>query len=152
MNKKSKLITGLSGRKIIRKPNKYFIESEKHLIIQEMLKTGCTKRDIWEKYTGQEEEHGQLLRWMRKLGYNASIPTRRPNFASNSVQMKKKKPSETQTEYFENLQLKKRVEELESQLKNAEMKAIAYSTMLDIAEKEFNVPIRKKYNTKPSKK
>ena len=26
------------------------------------------KRDIWEKYTG-EEEHGQILRWMRQLGY-----------------------------------------------------------------------------------
>jgi hypothetical protein len=32
------------------------------------------------------------------------------------------------------------------------MKAIAFSTMVDIAEKEFNIPIRKKYNTKPSKK
>jgi len=28
------------------------------------------------------------------------------------------------------------------------MKAIAYSTMVDVAEKEFNIPIRKKYNTK----
>lgn len=30
------------------------------------------------------------------------------------------------------------------------MKTVAFSTMVDIAEKEFNVPIRKKYNTKPS--
>ena len=41
---------------------------------------------------------------------------------------------------------------IENQLKDAEMKAIAYSTMVDIAEKEFKIPIRKKYNTKPSKK
>jgi adenylate kinase len=38
---------------------------------------------------------------------------------------------------------------LEKQLKDAELKAIAYSTMLDIAEKEFKIPIRKKLNTKP---
>jgi hypothetical protein len=66
--------------------------------------------------------------------------------------MKKKKEQKDTTESFENLQLKKRVEELEKQLKDAELKAIAFSTMVDIAEKEFNIPIRKKLNTKPSKK
>ena len=50
---------------------------------------------------------------------------------------------------FEKLQLKKRIDELEKKLKDVEMKAIAYSTMVDVAEKEFNIPIRKKYNTKP---
>jgi len=152
MNKKSKVILGLTRKEIVKKPSKYFNDTEKHLIIQEMLKTGCTKRDIWEKYTGQEEEHGLLLRWMRKLGYDDSIPTRRLNFTSNLIQMKKKQTEETTTESFENLQLKKRIEELEKQLKEAEIKAIAFSTMVDIAEKEFNIPIRKKYNTKPSKK
>lgn len=152
MDKKSKLISGLTERKIVQKPSAYFSDDEKHIIIQEMLEARCTKRDIWEKYTGQEEEHGQLLRWMRKLGYDDSIPTRRPNFVSNPIQMKKKNSTEGPTTSFENLQLKKRIEELEKQLKDAEMKAIAFSTMVDIAEKEFNVPIRKKYNTKPSKK
>ena len=152
MDKKGKLISGLTDIQIVRKPNKYFTNVEKHLIIQEMLETGCTKVEIWEKYTGQQEEHGQLLRWMRKLGYDDSIPTRRPNFVSNPIQMKNKKTDEKTTESFENLQLKKRIEELEAQLKDAEMKAIAFSTMVDIAEKEFNIPIRKKYNTKPSKK
>lgn len=47
------------------------------------------------------------------------------------------------------LQLKKRIQDLEKQLKEAELKAIAFSTMVDIAEKEFKIPIRKKYNTKP---
>ena len=51
--------------------------------------------------------------------------------------------------FFEMLQLKKRIQALESQLKDAELKAIAFSTMVDIAEKEFKIPIRKKYNTKP---
>jgi transposase len=152
MYKKSKLISGLTESKVIQKPSKYFTDSEKHLIIQELLETGCTKRDIWEKYTGQKEEHGQLLRWMRKLGYDDSIPTRRPNFVPKPIQMKKKNSIEEPTLSFENLQLKKRIEELEKQLKDAEMKAIAFSTMVDIAEKEFNIPIRKKYNTKPSKK
>jgi cell division septum initiation protein DivIVA len=66
--------------------------------------------------------------------------------------MKEKKPKGEAIDSFENLQLKKRIEELEAQLKDAEMKSIAFSTMVDIAEKEFNIPIRKKFNTKPSKK
>jgi hypothetical protein len=90
---------------------------------------------------------------MKSLGYNAGIKTRRPNVVSNAYSMPKKKikPDKTvenEEESFENLQLKKRIAELEKQLKEAELKAIAFSTMVDIAEKEFKIPIRKKFNTK----
>ncbi len=88
---------------------------------------------------------------MRQLGYDASVKTRRPNFdTKTTVIAKKKSIKETNTisDDFEKLQLKKRIDELEKKLKDAEMKAIAYSTMVDVAEKEFNIPIRKKYNTK----
>lgn len=141
-------------KKIIQKAGKYFTQDEKHKIIQELLSTQCTKVEIWEKYTGEKEEHGQLLRWMRQLGYNTGIKTRRPNIVSNLYPMaqKKIKPDKTvnnDVELFENLQLKKRIAELEKQLKDAELKAIAFSTMVDIAEKEFKIPIRKKLNTKP---
>lgn len=154
MDKKSKSISGLrEGKIIIQKPNRYFTDSEKHQIIQELLSSGCTKVEIWQKYTGQDEEHGQLLRWMRQLGYDSTVKTRRPNFREKIPVMAKKPKDKNQViEDFETLQLKKRIAELEDQLKDAEMKAIAFSTMVDIAEKEFNIPIRKKYNTKPSKK
>ena len=49
-------------KKIIQKPQKYFTEAEKHKIIQELISTQCTKVEIWEKYTGEEEEHGQIGR------------------------------------------------------------------------------------------
>ena len=154
MDKKSKSISGLKRGEIIQKPNKYFSEAEKHFIIQELLSTGCTKAQIWEKYTGQLEEHEQLLRWMRKLGYDSSIKTRRPNFDTKTSVMASKKETKissitAEMNDFETLQLKKRIAELEKKLKDADLKAIAYSTMVDIAEKEFNIPIRKKYNTKP---
>ena len=141
-------------KKIIQKAGKYFTEDEKHKIIQELISTQCTKVQIWEKYTGEEEEHGQLLRWMKQLGYNTGIKTRRPNIVSNLYPMapKKIKPDKlvkNDDESFENLQLKKRIAELEKQLKDSELKAIAFSTMVDIAEKEFKIPIRKKLNTKP---
>ncbi len=152
MDKKSKQLSGLKRGELIKKPNKYFSEPEKHFIIQELLSTGCTKVQIWEKYTGQIEEHGQLLRWMRQLGYDSSIKTRRANFDTKITVMsekKSKKETGTNLDDFEILQLKKRIDELEKKLKDSDMKSIAYSTMIDIAEKEFNIPIRKKYNTKP---
>jgi transposase-like protein len=146
MEETSKVISGLrSGRS--------FSTSERHHIIQEMLSSHCTRAEIWRKYTGQPEEHGFLLRWMRQLGYPAELTTRRATFGGNNSLMAKKQATTTKAEEsFELLQLKKRISELENQLKDAEMKAIAFSTMVDIAEKEFNIPIRKKLNTKPLKK
>lgn len=146
MEETSKVISGLrSGGS--------FSISERHQIIQEMLSSDCTRAAIWRKYTGQSQEHGFLLRWMRQLGYNTDILSRRITFGGNRSMMPPKRVTTTEAEEtFEVLQLKKRISELENQLKDAEMKAIAFSTMVDIAEKEFNIPIRKKLNTKPLKK
>lgn len=134
---------------IIQKPGKYFTDSEKHKIIEELLSSRCTRQSLWEKYTGEKEEHGYLVRWMRALGYSVAIKTRKSKLASDFVEMPDKIKRDIESEEFETLHLKKRIAELEKQLKDAEMKAIAFSTMVDIAEKEFKIPIRKKLNTKP---
>ena len=52
-------------KKNIKKAGKYYIETEKLYIIQELISTQFTKVEIWKKYSGKEEEHGQLLRWMK---------------------------------------------------------------------------------------
>lgn len=145
MDKKSKGIPGLK---------RLFSEQEKHQIIEDYLTSGSTKNAIWKKYTGHDIEHGHLLRWMRELGYGISITTRRPNLVSRTdLEMaKKKKPDRSSTEDFDTLQLQNRIAELEARLKDAEMKAITYSTMIEIAERELNISIRKKYNTKSLKK
>jgi hypothetical protein len=145
MVKTSKVISGLRN-------GSSFTISERHQIIQEMLSSNLTKREIWMKYTGQREEHGCLLKWMRQLGYDEHSHRSFTFDENNSLMSNKKKTLQIGEETFEILQLKKRVLELENQLKDAEMKAIAFSTMVDIAEKEFNIPIRKKLNTKPLKK
>ncbi|MBC7749165.1 MAG: hypothetical protein H7Z76_11430 [Methylotenera sp.] len=139
-------------KKIVKKAGKYFTREDQHAIIQEMISNGLSKKAIWKKYTGQEEEHGQLLRWMKKLGYPIVGRPISTNFNNQGKTMPAKRKitiTDQSEESFENLQLKKRIFELEKQLKDAELKAIAYSTMVDIAEKEFKIPIRKKLNTKP---
>lgn len=127
--------------------------AEREAIIQEYLSSDCTKRAIWQKYTGQKEEHGTLLKWIRKLGYrdkNVSFVARLK--AQRSTAMKEKENTDDSTNDFEKIQLKKRIAELESALEEAQMQRIAYATMIELAEQELNISIRKKYNTKPSKK
>lgn len=129
-----------------------FSVSDRHRIIQEMMLTGSNKQEIWEKYTGQPEEHGRVLRWMRELGYHGRHSEIRATFLGNSIPMKNSPSSAAAAgDSEETLQLKKKIRELESQLNDAEMKAIAFSTLIDIAEKEFSIPIRKKATTKPLK-
>ena len=140
-------------RKIIQKSGKHYSETERHSIIREMLKNKWTKQFAWELYTGEPEERGQLMRWMRKLGYVKEIRHKKFTFDAKSAAMKKhQEKGKPEAEPFETMQLKKRIAELEKQLKDAEMKAIAYATMVDIAEKEVNIPIKKKFNTKPFQK
>ena len=127
----------------------YYDESEKHELIVKYLKSGQNKADFWLEQTGKED-HGVLLNWMRKLGYlKAGQLEERPSKGSIARMRQGKKTEKRGAETFETLQLKKRISELEKQLKDAEMKAIAFSTMVDIAEEEFKIPIRKKLNTKP---
>jgi hypothetical protein len=88
---------------------------------------------------------------MRNLGYLTSNQQLKPKLVVNIDSMGKKVSAvpEVEKDDFEVQQMKKRIAELEKQLKEAELKAIAFSTMVDIAEQEFKIPIRKKFNTKP---
>lgn len=46
--------------------------------------------------------------------------------------------------------LKRRISELEKQLADAELRAFAYDTLIDVAEEQLGVEIRKKSGTKQS--
>ena len=49
-------------------------------------------------------------------------------------------------------QLKLEIEQLKYQLEYEKLKSEAFNTMIDIAEQEFKIPIRKKYGAKQFKK
>jgi len=146
MDKRSKVIPGLRSKNS-------FTTTERHQIIREFLQSKCSKREIWERYTGHVEEHGNMLKWMRQLGYSEELTNERSTFDGNiSLMTKKKSTLKIPEEPIEIFRLRRRISELEDQVKDAEMKALAFSTMVDMAEKEFKIPIRKKLNTRPLKK
>lgn len=51
-------------------------------------------------------------------------------------------------ERTDNQALEKRIKELEKQLEYAQMKIVAMNTVIDIAEKDYKLDIRKKYGPK----
>lgn len=137
---KSKVILGL------KEPCEFSLE-ERKLIVEEYLQRGCTKREIWKKYTGQAEEKGYLLRWMRQLGYD--IATKWVKLSGkSSIPMSNPKANES----VEHIELKEKIAQLEKALVQSELRVTALDTMIEVAEKELKINIRKKSYTKQSPK
>ena len=121
--------------------NKYSIRYSRAFklrVCEAYLQSSLTKREIWKKFTGNKEEHGSLLKWLRELGYEKY--DQKPIFA---IEMKNK---EAATEPFseDTIALQQKIKLLERQLEEEKLKSLAYSTMIDIAEKELKISIRKK--------
>ncbi len=57
-------------------------------------------------------------------------------------------PVMTEAEKLKLEKLQKRIKELEHQLEDAQIKNITLETLVDVAEKEFKIPIRKKPGAK----
>lgn len=121
---------------------------EREVIVKEYLTGQFTKTEIWKKYTGHPEEGGQLLRWLRALGYEPETRQvkRRPKivFLAQGAPPTVKENKNDQNSQ----QLQQRIKELEKQLEMAQLKAEGYELMIEIAEKELKIPIRKKSDTK----
>lgn len=117
---------------------------ERQYIIDEYISSGMRKSEIWKKYTGSSNEHGNLIRWMRQLGYE--IPQKYFTLEEPKEKMMSKPKITTEA----NIDLKKRIKELEKALIDSELRASAYDTMITIAEKELKINIRKKSYTKQS--
>lgn len=123
-------------------------QEERESMIKEYMTGNYTKREIWKKYTGQEVEHGQILSCMRESGYDDGQVTakRRKKVLSLAYHHAANlTPDHPDTDPLE---LLKRIKDLEKQLQSARLKAEGYELMIDIAEKELSIPIRKKPDSK----
>ena len=89
------------------------------------------------------QSHGTVLNWLRKYG-NFDWINKTP---SNMPKSKDQKILELEQKIK---LLEKERNFLEHQAKNADKKAIFFDMMIDIAEEEFNIPIRKKFSPEQS--
>ncbi len=121
------------------KERQYFSDEFKKAVIQEVLSGNITKEGARRKYNLKGK--CVVLKWIRKFEKEAQRAIPEP-FLLSEMKQEELSPEE----------LQKRIKELEKALEDANFKADAYSTMIDIAEKELKINIRKKSATKQSKK
>jgi len=116
----------------------------KHQICKDHIENGLSLRECVDKYN--LSNHSLVHDWLRQLGYIAGINRRSrsayigiENFKSLSDK-RKKKPLLTQEQ--------QQIELLKKELEDAKLLAEGYRRMIEIAETELKIPIRKKPNTR----
>ena len=83
--------------------------------------------------------HSTILKWIRKYG---KLPTH--GSTRKGLRMEEKE--------IELLRLEKEIKALKQELESARFKNVVLETLVDVAERELGIPIRKKYGAKRSVK
>jgi transposase len=116
----------------------------KEKVINEYLVTGCTKMFLIRKYKIQFKSAVQT--WMRILGY--TDPRQGLQLPKFGKIIFSPLPKQLKTTNKKAADLQKKIRELERQLEDEKLRSEAYARVIDKAEQELKIPIRKKPNTK----
>jgi transposase-like protein len=123
--------------------NYYSIELQ-HKICKEHVEEGIRLADLVRKY--DLSNHSLIHDWLRKLGYlpRSGRKTRSAYIGVENFQDLKHASKKSRTKTPE----EQEIELLKEQLVDAKILAEGYRRMIEIAELELKLPIRKKLNTK----
>lgn len=116
----------------------------KRKVIEEYLATGCSKMYLLRKYDIQFKSAIQT--WMRILGYS-DPGTSGQSFKFGQIIFAPlpKEKSDTPSDIAD---LQKKIRELERQLEDEKLRSEAYARMIEKAEEELKISIKKKSGTK----
>ena len=128
-----------------RVPMMIYSEAFKRSVIDEYLTSGMQKLSIQRKHGIKFKS--AIVTWMRQLGYADADKKVSILRLTNQLELAKKYTPE-QVSSKDATALEKRIKELERQLEDEKIRTEMLSRVIDIAETEFKVPIRKKRNTK----
>ena len=123
----------------------FYSDEFKKKVITEYLESDLTKREILDNYG--IKANSAIQEWMRKFGITDLYAKKDYIGLPNTNRLKKKKPDASEVE-LENYALNKRVKELEKLLQEEKLRSEMYSRVIEIAEKDLKLNIRKKSNTK----
>src|SRR5580704_5146008 len=117
-------------------------ESFKRRVIEEYLSTGIDKLTLQKKYGIRFKS--AICTWMKRMEYE-DIRGKKPYFEIvNRIALKKQYSDKEGQAPQDEAALKARIKLLERQLEDEKFRSEGYSMMIDIAEKELKVSIRKK--------
>ena len=132
-----------TGREYIKRTQKDYSMSFKLAVVQEYENTGISQMALQRKYGIQG--NNTLKRWIEKYTLKRWIE----KYSNFDVSNKSRKPMEKSKDQ-ELLELRQKVRllerknaRLEKELEQKDMKAEFFDLMIDIAEKEYNIDIRK---------
>ncbi|MCC5912952.1 MAG: hypothetical protein JJU46_01145 [Balneolaceae bacterium] len=117
-----------------RKPQPNYSDSFKLGVVRRVAAGELTKEQARVEY--KIGGNSSILEWMKKFGYYSDPDIHLPMAKSHN---------KTDPE-----QLKKKVRQLEKQLQHERIRSEFYQTMIDVAERELGISIRKKSDTNPS--
>jgi len=117
-----------------KKPHPFYSNSFKLGVVKRVATGELTKEQARLEYN--IGGNSSILEWMKKFGYCSDPDIHLPMAKSHE----KSDPE----------QLKKKVRQLEKQLQNERLRSEFYQTMIDVAERELGISIRKKSDTNPS--
>jgi transposase-like protein len=115
----------------------HYTDEFKYKVVQEYLSTDLSQVALLKKYGIRGSTC--ILNWMRKFGLE------KPNDEQIKILQAMSKASE-KTLYER--ELEKKVKELEQLLEHEKLRTTALNTMIDIAEQELKISIRKKSGAK----
>lgn len=113
----------------------------KRSICEEYLNGTSSKMEVQRKY--RIGFKSAIVTWLRKFGY-VDQPTSDYR-AVCTLDFMGKSNKDIQA-------LERKIKLLEQQLADAELKAVVYDKLIEVAERDLNISIRKKRNTKQSTK
>lgn len=126
-------------------PPTLFTDEFKQKVITEYLESDLTKREILDQYGIRS--NSAIQDWMRKLGIVDPFGKKDYLGFINENRLKKKKPEPSQLE-LEKKALEKRIRELEQKLEEEQIRTEMLTRVIEIAETDYKLNIRKKPNTK----
>lgn len=122
-----------------KKVNRYPDELKKR-VVQEYLSTNMSQKELREKYNILGNR--TIQHWIRKF----DLPTP----SQHQIELRRIMAKEKEKTPYER-ELEAKVRQLEEQLENEKLRTLALSTMIDLAEKELKISIRKKSGARQSK-
>lgn len=125
-----------SKKRIDHKFRYRYAEEFKHQVCREYLSGRYNKTELQEKYGIKGKS--RLLSWLHDLGYMEYIRENNIQIMKKSRSLKRQKLDEfpSQDQHIQNA------------LQDARLQAAAYLKMIELAEKQYKIRIRKNLNTK----
>lgn len=114
-----------------------FSDELKLRVVQEYLSTDVSGKELKQKYN--IKGNNCINNWIRKFGLETPS-NQEIELQSTMAKLKEKNPYEQE--------LESRVSKLEQQLEKEQLRTLALDTLIDIAERDLKIPIRKKPGAK----